>query len=151
MTVAMSKSVARGTKVGGIALALAGALVGAYLLLPAEGLWPISRFFRVRLRNMMVPRPKESSRMANLPHIYFWAWERPEDLQFLKDRKVGVAFLAKTIYLPLPLSENPSSTSPAAIMGYDEVNIRPRLQPLRITPGTPLMGVVRIETFRGNQ
>jgi len=42
--------------------------------------------------------------MANLPNLYLWAWERPEDLQFLSNRKVGVAFLAKTISLAPPLA-----------------------------------------------
>ncbi len=79
--------------------------------------------------------------MANLPNIYLWAWERPEDLQFLPDKKTGVAFLAKTIFLgPHP---TPKQTELAA------VKVQPRMQPLRITPGTPLMAVVRIESLRG--
>ncbi|GAC1632377.1 MAG: hypothetical protein NVS9B14_05560 [Candidatus Acidiferrum sp.] len=80
--------------------------------------------------------------MANLPNLYLWAWERPEDFQFLGDKKVGVAFLAKTIYLASPHSGSGSAN-------LDAVNIRPRLQPLRIVPGAPLMAVVRMESLRG--
>jgi hypothetical protein len=60
-----------------------------------------------------------------------WAWERPEDLRFIDPRQVGVAFLAKTIYL----------TS-------EEVVARPRLQPLRVPAGAALVAVARIEPDR---
>ena len=84
--------------------------------------------------------------MANLPNLYFWAWERPEDLRFLSEKfpnqKIGVAFLAKTIYLTVS-----APNSDAAEMAH--INVRPRMQPLRIVPGTPLMAVVRIESLRG--
>jgi len=72
-----------------------------------------------------------------LPHIIFWAWERPEDLRFLKVGQAGVAFLAKTIFV------ESSETGGTSRRGF---TVRPRLQPLRTTPGTPLMAVVRIET-----
>jgi hypothetical protein len=61
-----------------------------------------------------------------------WAWETPEDLTALNagpaPRRTGVAFLSREILL------NPSLT------------VRPRHQPLRISPGTYLMAVVRIQT-----
>jgi uncharacterized protein DUF3142 len=107
------------------------------------------------LRRYLLPKPKPSPRMANLPNIYLWAWERPEDLQFLPDKKVGVAFLAKTISLspppqPIPSSLNcDSASSAAAALECGSILVRPRLQPLRISPGTPLMAVIRIETSRG--
>ena len=63
--------------------------------------------------------------------VILWAWERPEDLTFVNTEKVGVAFLAKTIYL-----------------GGDKVVVKPRLQPLKLAPGTKLVAVVRIETDR---
>jgi hypothetical protein len=78
-------------------------------------------------------------RTNNLPGIIFWAWERPEDLRFLNPGQDGVAFLAKTIYLPSP-GVAPRETSTA------EFIVRPRLQPLRIAPGTTLIAVARIET-----
>lgn len=61
--------------------------------------------------------------------VILWAWERPEDLTFIDPRKVEVAFLAKTIYLR-----------------GDKVVVKPRLQPLKLAPGTKLTAVVRIET-----
>src|SRR5262249_668293 len=38
-------------------------------------------------------------RMNDLPRVFLWAWERPEDLRFIDLREVGVAFLAETVYL----------------------------------------------------
>ncbi len=58
-----------------------------------------------------------------------WAWERPEDLRFLDTDRVGVAFLAGTVTL-----------------SGSDVRVRPRMQPLRVPPGTSLIAVVRIET-----
>ena len=65
--------------------------------------------------------------------VILWAWERPEDLTFIDTEKVGVAFLAKTIYLR-----------------GDKVIVKPRMQPLKLAPGTKLTAVVRIET-RGTE
>ncbi|HEY2963941.1 MAG TPA: DUF3142 domain-containing protein [Pyrinomonadaceae bacterium] len=67
--------------------------------------------------------------VESLPPVILWAWERPEDLSFLDPQKTGVAFLAKTITLR-----------------GDNVLVRPRLQPLRLSPGTKVIAVVRIET-----
>ena len=80
----------------------------------------------------------------NLPSVMLWAWERPEDLSSLDPRKAGVAFLAQTIEI-----RSPSGTG----LG---VSARPRLNSLRVPPGTKLMAVVRIETpndlwHRGDQ
>jgi hypothetical protein len=61
------------------------------------------------------------------PRLTLWAWERPEHLTFLDSHNVGVAFLAGSVYL---------DSSPV---------LRPRSQPLRVNPGTPLTAVVRIE------
>jgi hypothetical protein len=58
-----------------------------------------------------------------------WAWERPEDLRFLDSLSVGVAYLAATIRL-----------------GPNGAALRPRLQPLRVSPQTKLMAVIRLET-----
>jgi hypothetical protein len=79
-----------------------------------------------------------SSGASNLPAVIFWAWERPEDLRFLTPDQAGVAFLAKTIYLQPP-STDPTDSSPSFI-------VRPRLEPLRIAVGTPLIAVIRMET-----
>jgi hypothetical protein len=60
-----------------------------------------------------------------------WAWERPESLEFIDTRGVGVAFLARTLYLSGP-----------------EVIVRPRLQPFSAPPETKLMAVVRLTSDR---
>lgn len=65
------------------------------------------------------------------PQVILWAWERPEDLTFIDPQKTSVAFLAKTIYLR-----------------GDKVVVKPRLQPLKVAPGTNVIAVVRIETDR---
>jgi hypothetical protein len=70
-------------------------------------------------------------RLAALPHVILWAWERPEKLDFIDTEKAGVAFLAKTIYLR-----------------SERVVARPRLQPLSVRPGTVLIAVARIESDR---
>jgi hypothetical protein len=80
--------------------------------------------------------------MAALPNLFLWAWERPEDLRFLESQNAGVAFLAKTIYIPAT-DETPRKDA--------SLLVRPRLQPLRVAPGTPLIAVVRIETRAGRQ
>jgi hypothetical protein len=61
--------------------------------------------------------------------IVLWAWERPENLEFINPREISIAFLAKTIRL--------RST---------ETLVKPRLQPLKYAPGTALTAVVRIES-----
>lgn len=76
--------------------------------------------------------------LASLPSVVFWAWERPEDLRFLDANDAGVAFFAKTIILRAP-----SNTSHKDAGG--SFFVRPRLQPLRVSPRTPLIAVVRIE------
>lgn len=62
------------------------------------------------------------------PNIILWAWERPENLEFIDAKKVGVAFLAQTLELH-----------------GDEVKIIPRRQPLKVPDGTYLIAVTRIE------
>jgi len=74
-----------------------------------------------------------------LPPVMLWAWERPDDLTSVDPQKAGVAFLARTIYL------RPPGTGVGKTAGGD-ILLRPRLQPLRVAAGTPLMAVVRIDT-----
>ncbi len=85
-----------------------------------------------------IPFAPANERAALLPNVTFWAWERPEDLRFLQPDQAGVAFLAKTILLETPPANSSAESSPS-------FTVRPRLQPLRITPGTQLIAVVRIE------
>jgi len=67
--------------------------------------------------------------MADLPNIFLWAWERPEDFTHVSlPPGVGVAYLAATIH----------------IIG-DKVALLPRRQPLLVPPNVPLIAVFRIE------
>lgn len=72
-----------------------------------------------------------STRLADFPPLILWAWERPEKLDALDTRVVGVAYLARTLYLR-----------------GERVVVRPRLQPLKVAPETTLVAVVRIESDR---
>lgn len=129
----------RGTKLGGGALVLAAACaVGWIVFGKGEGIWRIDPHLRLVSRKLATAKTVPSPRMAKLPNIYLWAWERPEDLRFLGGKRTGVAFLAKTLYLK-------TSSDPDEGDGMRNVVVRPRMQPLRIEPGTPLMAVVRIE------
>jgi hypothetical protein len=67
--------------------------------------------------------------VSKTPSKILWAWERPEDLRFLDAKEFGVAFLAQTLYLR-----------------NDEVEFRPRRQPLEVPANTYLIAVTRIET-----
>ena len=67
--------------------------------------------------------------MNAVPPLVLWAWERPEDLRFIKPGAAGIAFLARTVWVD-----------------GNNVSGRPRLQPLRFNSGTRLMAVVRIES-----
>jgi hypothetical protein len=64
-----------------------------------------------------------------MPRLMLWAWEGPQDLRFVKPGTAGIAFLARTVWLH-----------------GDGAVSRPRLEPLRFTPGTDLMAVVRFES-----
>lgn len=66
-----------------------------------------------------------------LPALMLWAWERPEDLRHLDAQRIGVAYLAATLLL-LP----------------ERVVVRPRMQPLQVSPATIVMPVIRLEIER---
>lgn len=68
---------------------------------------------------------------AEMPNKILWAWERPENLRFIDEEKVGVAFLAQTL-----------------ILQNDEILYKPRRQPLEINDGIYLIAVTRIETTK---
>ena len=63
------------------------------------------------------------------PQRILWAWERPEDLEFLDSRQFAVAFLAQTL-----------------VLKNDEVEYKPRRQPLKVKPDARLIAVTRIES-----
>jgi hypothetical protein len=72
--------------------------------------------------------PSPPERLAGLPRVVLWAWERPEDLTFASRLGVGVAALDRSVTL-----------RGAAI------DVQPRRQPLRVDAATPIVSVVRIE------
>jgi hypothetical protein len=78
---------------------------------------------------LLTLRSAPANRMSRLPHVILWAWERRENLSFIDPHKVGVAYLALTLYL-----------------SGDRVVIRPRRQPLIVPRDSVLIPVVRIET-----
>src|SRR5262245_20186487 len=65
----------------------------------------------------------------SFPQTVLWAWERPEELEFLDPRQFAVAFLAQTL-----------------VLKDDEVVFQPRHQPLKVRPEIKLMAVTRIES-----
>jgi len=72
--------------------------------------------------------PHPADPLPGFPHVFLWAWERPENLEFLDPHAAGVAFLARTVCLR-----------------GGAVSVRPRRNPLRYPPGAVLMAVVRVE------
>jgi hypothetical protein len=133
-------SVTRTAKIrGGVVVALV-----VCVFLPFGAQPQLAGAFLRRLRGFRANHVAQNPHMAALPNLFFWAWERPEDLRFLESRNAGVAFLAKTVYIPTP-NEDPRKDAGGSLF------IRPRLQPLRVAPGTPLIAVVRIETRVGRQ
>jgi hypothetical protein len=69
---------------------------------------------------------------AEPPRVLLWAWERPEQLDFIDPAREGVAFHAATFRV-----------SGEAVTPYR------RRQPLVVPPGTYRMAVMRIEVARG--
>jgi Protein of unknown function (DUF3142) len=78
-------------------------------------------------------RPKVETRNRfdenQFPKRILWAWERPEDLELLDSQKFAVAFLAQTL-----------------VLKNDDVEYKPRRQPLKVKPDTRLIAVTRIES-----
>src|SRR5687767_5250162 len=67
------------------------------------------------------------ARLDGFPRVVLWAWERPEDLEFVGPEKYGVAFLAQTLTL-----------------SGERVIFTPRRQPLNVSPETKLIAVTRV-------
>ena len=83
--------------------------------------------FALRGNVSVVRNQVEKSRMSDLPHLFLWAWERPDDLRSLP-ADIGVAYLAATL----------------RVIG-DRVVTIPRMQPLMVPKNIPLIAVFRIE------
>jgi hypothetical protein len=102
-------------------------LLLAAIILSLPSILALTIYFKLQSQ---AKKPITSAeRLAALPKIILWAWERPEDLNFINTSETGVAVLALT-----------------AQLSGSETNIRPRLQPLHIPKGTFLIAVARIET-----
>lgn len=65
----------------------------------------------------------------HFPNQILWAWERPEELEFLDPQQFAVAFLAQTL-----------------VLKDDDIEYKPRRQPLKVKPETKLVAVTRIES-----
>jgi len=68
--------------------------------------------------------------LPGFPRVMLWAWERPERLEFVDPHAVGVAYLARTISWRRGMLDS-----------------WPRMQPLKVPPGTAVMAVVRLESW----
>lgn len=129
------------TRTAKILGALAGTLL-IYLLLVAAINFNPAREYGASIRHLpshSTTNTPSGQSLHLLPTVFFWAWEKPEDLQFVNSKIAGVAFLAKTIYL-FPRYQT-STDYPS-----DEIVVKPRLQPLCVAPGTLLIAVARLET-----
>jgi hypothetical protein len=71
--------------------------------------------------------------LAGLPRVFLWAWERPENLEFVDASNVGVAVLAKTL-----------------ILNRVGIAVHPRMQPIELPAGIATIAVVRIEKDSGS-
>lgn len=73
------------------------------------------------------------ARMAKVPSLVLWAWERPEDLRFIDCNKVGVAYYAGTI-----------------VLKNDWASFHPRMNPLLVPDAAYIFPVFRIEESSSN-
>lgn len=81
------------------------------------------------IANLLIFSPNCQKTSQSNPDIILWAWERPENLEFIENKNIGVAFIAQTLLLK-----------------EAEVERIPRRQPLKVPPETKLIAVTRIET-----
>jgi hypothetical protein len=103
----------------------------ATIILTLPTLFAVYIYFKLQSQKHPITA---AERLNSAPKIILWAWERPEDLNFINPREIGVGVLAMTLQLK-----------------EDEVNLRPRLQPLNIPKNTYLVAVTRIETDKQNR
>ena len=61
--------------------------------------------FALTLRSDVLPHPQ--SRLAPLPRVTLWAWERREDLRAIDPRRFAVAYLDQTITIGPSLTRQP--------------------------------------------
>src|SRR6266478_5198348 len=100
--------------------------MGVRRRLPLLGCLALAPILLLRLTSRSDPLPA-------FPRLMLWAWESPQDVRFVKPGRARIAFVGRTVWLDAK-----------------RVRSRPRLQPLRVRPGTELMAEVRVETA-GNE
>src|SRR5262249_29441985 len=76
-------------------------------------------------------KPRNRLNESQFPAVVLWAWERPEDLRGIDTKRFAVAFLAQTL-----------------VLKGDDVILKPRHQPLEVSPDTKMMAVTRIESSK---
>jgi len=69
-------------------------------------------------------------RIISKPKIILWAWERPENMMFIKDKNIGVAFYAGAIEIK-----------------NGEFITKPRKNSLIVDPEKKLIAVIRVDNF----
>lgn len=99
-----------------------------YALLPFLLLGLVAMGLILRGRVRQAPPELSAAPMLGEPQLMLWAWEMPEDFTALDPQRAGVAFLARELLLS------------------EDFTVRPRKQPLHVSPGTWLIAVVRMET-----
>jgi hypothetical protein len=99
-------------------------MLGVAAVLGALGQSPLSAWW-------IQSAPVVRAPLVTFPPVVLWAWERQEALDFIDVQGIGVAFLARTLYL-----------------SGSDVIVRPRLQPFSAPPDTQLMAVVRMASDR---
>lgn len=83
------------------------------------------------VRSDSAAQMRMAGRMAALPRVTLWAWERREDLRNVDVSRVAVAVLERTVTIGLT------------------VGSQPRRNPVLVPEGVTRIGVVRIEAARG--
>ena len=84
----------------------------------------------VGVRSDSAAQVRAAGRMARLPRVTLWAWERREDLRGIDVSRVAVAVLDRTVTIGLT------------------VGSEPRRNPVVLPEGVTQIGVVRIEAGR---
>jgi hypothetical protein len=93
---------------------------------PRAAIAVFAAFLTLALHSDATPQPV--SRLAHLPRLTLWAWERPEDLRRIDPQSTAVAYLDQTLTIGL------------------STHSQPRLEPLFMPTAAQRIPVIRIET-----
>lgn len=103
-------------------IAVLGVLLFSKRRLPSEAL--------VARSPIKTSQPLRDIRLTDSPAVFFWAWDRPEDLRFLNPQHEAVAYLAGEVYLH-----------------SNRFEVILRRNPLLIKSGIRSIAVIRLEHF----